>query len=406
MHKISYERLYYILLIVYIFNQVLSESQFVNMDVTSKILSLVRYFIIVALIIFILNKNIKVKKQLIYTFIIMISFIALNFILVNGGISYIPIILFVLASKNFSLEKIFKYTLYTLIISHVTVMLGARIGILHDMIDFRYVGQFSGNVLSGAYYRHNMGFLVHNQIALAYLITYLYIIVIKRNSITNIENIILMILNYVVFKFFGSRIVFILTILVCISFYALKIFKQFQNHKIGHLWFLSYPLFAILSLTTAYLYNEKNNWWKIIDMIFNNRIRMASEAVKYYGVGLIGGGKDAGLYNSSSSINITVDNGYISSLVSEGLIITVVLIGIWMYLTYVADKKNNLYLLFVLILLALENIINTHLGSFKLIPFFCILVNENDVFLNEDYCSLFMKHDMRRRSRLRMKIYR
>jgi hypothetical protein len=124
-----------------------------------------------------------------------------------------------------------------------------------------------------------------------------------------------------------------------------------------------------------------------MDMIFNNRIRMASEAFRFYGVGLIGAGSKAVLYNSASLINVTLDNGYINVLIGDGLIIFLFILGIWTYITFIAEKQRNKYLLLVLCLMALENLINTHLGSFKLIPFFCILANPDDPFLKQAYCS-------------------
>lgn len=384
MKKIRFERLYYILLVLYIFNQVFSESHFVDFWGMALVLTFVRYLVLVILVIIIISKNIKIKKQIAIISILMLTFIISNMVFAGGGISYIPIFLFAIASKNFSLDKIFKYTIYSIIYSHLMVILATKVGILQDTVDFRYVGKFTGSVLSGAYYRHDMGFLVHNQIALAYMIVYLYIIAYKRENIKFYENVLLMILNYIIFCLFGSRIVFLLTMLVCILFYVLKAFGK-KNSRIKYFWTMSYIVCACVSLTFTLAYKSENQWWKIVDMIFNNRISQANEAIKYFGVGILGAGKNAGLYSSISSNAFTIDNGYICIMISEGVGILLILIGIWTYLIYLAEKHNNKYMVLVLVILALENIINTHLGSFKLIPFFCILLNENDDFLCDKF---------------------
>ena len=385
MYKIRKETVYYLFLVIYIFNQVLSESQYLNIPTISLLLAVVRYFVLVALTIYIFEQK-KISSRWMWLFAIFILFSLLNLIMVDGGISYFAIILFVVSSRNCSLEKIFRYTLYSLISSHIVVMLSAYVGILNDTVDFRYVGKFSGSILSGAYYRHSMGFLVHNQIPIVCLIIYLYIIVLRRNRMKGIENIAFLVLNYVVFKFFGSRVVFILMLLTIVSYYLIKMYKNHCIKKITSVLNFTYLVAALLSVAAAYWYKDNSMWHKL-DMIFNNRIRMASEALHFYGVGLIGSGGKAVLYNSASLINVTLDNGYINVLIGDGLVIFLLLLGIWTYITFIAKKQKNKYLLLVLCLIALENLINSHLGSFKLIPFFCILANPDDPFLKQMYCS-------------------
>lgn len=385
MFKVRKETIYCSLLVMYIFNQVLSESQYINIPTSSLVLAAVRYFVLVALTIYIFEQN-KICKRWVFLFGPFILFSLLNLILVDGGISYLVIILFVVASKNCSLEKIFRYTLYALIASHLFVVLSACIGILNDNIDFRYVGKFSGSVLSGAYYRHSMGFLVHNQVPIVCLIIYLYVIVLKRNRIKKTESVAFLVLNYVVFKYFGSRVVFLLMPLAIASYYLIKMNKNVRLKKITPFLSFIYLVAAVSSIIAAYCYKD-NNLWSKIDMIFNNRIRMSSEALRFYGIGLIGSGRKSVLYSSDSLLNVTLDNGYINVLIGDGIVVFLILIAIWTFITFIAKKKKNNYLLLVLCLIAVENLINAHLGSFKLIPFFCILANPNDPFLNQSYCS-------------------
>ena len=385
MNKIKMDSIYYALLVLYIINQVLSESQFVNMSVVSSVLGLVRYSVLLLLIALIFYRNISVNKNIALIFGAMIFMILLNLVLVDGGMSYLPIILFVIASKNYSLEKIFRYTIISLVLSHIIVLISTLAGILQNTIDFRYIGTFTGSILSGAYYRYNMGFLVHNQLALAFFIVYLYAIVYRRDSMRLIEHIGYMILNYVIFKYFGSRIVFVLTIIIFIISYIMKFLKKFNGNQLHIIWILVYPFFSILSLIMAMAYDSSSRIWRIMDMVFNSRLSMAKQAIEYYGIHLIGNGKNSGSYNAVQGFNNTVDNGYISVLITEGIVVFGIIIGVWVYITYIAVKNNNQYLLLVLILLAIENLINNHLGSFKLIPFFCIVMNSGDYFLKSQY---------------------
>lgn len=388
MKKNNTEKIYYFLLSIYIINQVFSESQFINIRSVSIVLAVVRYMVMLFLMLIIVYRNIKLKRNIVLIFTIMFVLILLNIILVDGGISYLLIILFVLASKGYSMLQIFKSTALSLVISHSVVCLCAKIGILQDITDFRYIGKYSGSVLSGSYYRHNMGFLVHNQIALSFFIVYLYVIAIKRKRLTVFENACFLMLNFLIFFYFGSRIAFLLTLLVCMMFYLVKSIDIFHLSVKKKIWKYSYILCASISIVSALAYRDSRKW-NGLNMIFNNRIILSNEAIKRYGINILGAGKNATLYSAIS--DITVDNGYISVLIGDGVIVAIILIAVWTLIAAIVTKKNNKYLLLPIVLLAVENLINTHLGSFKLIPFFCILLNSKDAFLDSDTGYYFLK---------------
>ena len=138
----------------------------------------------------------------------------------------------------------------------------------------------------------------------------------------------------------------------------------------------------MISLVLALAFKD-NNVWRILNLISNNRIIMSNEAINLYGIRLLGAGKQAVDYSFIS--NITIDNGYINVLIGDGLLLMVFIIGVWTRITAVLTGKDNKYLTMVVVFLALENLVNTHLSSFKLIPFFCILFNDKDSFLNRHY---------------------
>ena len=119
----------------------------------------------------------------------------------------------------------------------------------------------------------------------------------------------------------------------------------------------------------------------MLNLFFNNRLRFAKEAIDFYGINILGAGKFAGTYNSTVLAENNVDNGYIALFLQNGIVIACIVIGFWMYLTYVAAKKGNAYLTLALVVLAVENLLNSYLGSYKVLPFFCILLNQQDPFV-------------------------
>ena len=134
-----------------------------------------------------------------------------------------------------------------------------------------------------------------------------------------------------------------------------------------------------MSLISGIFYSSSVEAWRNLDTIFNNRISMNNSAIQLYGLNLIGAGRNAVNYSSISAINI--DNGYMNNLIGDGIIIFIILIYFWTKITHIAEKKRNFYLLIALVIIAYENLINNHLTSFKLIPFLCILINDEDAFI-------------------------
>ena len=100
-----------------------------------------------------------------------------------------------------------------------------------------------------------------------------------------------------------------------------------------------------------------------------------------------------------------MDYGFLNTMLINGVIVCVLLIGIWTYITWIAEKKNNRYLVFILVILAFENLINTHLESFKLIPLFCILVNPNDPFLDTSFNEKIIKKQKHLFRRIKFLLY-
>ena len=359
----------------------------------ATILAVVRYLVIASLALLIINRNISLKKNNLIVCIMMVLFILINILIADGGISLMAIILFVLSSKNYSLLKIYKYTVFALTASTLIVVVFARIGILQDEVSVRYISDITGGYFSGNYYRHNMGFLIHNQIPLTFFILYLYIIVIKRENLTIIDNALFMALNYLVFRNFGSRIVFLLTIVCCIAFYIIKTKQAFKIGICGYLWIFSFVLCAFASLTIVTAYH-KSDFFELLNLFFNNRIKFANEAIRNNGLSMLGAGKNAVTYSGIS--NVTVDNGYINMLIGDGMVVFGIIIGAWSWITAIARKKKNEFLVMVLVFLALENLINSHLGSVKLIPYFCILLNSKDEFVESGSGHYFLKRRKRR----------
>ena len=99
-----------------------------------------------------------------------------NAILFYGGQSLLYIVFAVVGAKDKPLKRVFKNTLISLTAAHAIVLFLCMIGLLHDNIDVRWIGNQTGAFFQGEYVRHAFGFLNSNQIPLIYmLLLFMYV---------------------------------------------------------------------------------------------------------------------------------------------------------------------------------------------------------------------------------------
>lgn len=360
---------------LYMLSNILLESNVIYINSMSTILRILKYAgLLLILITCTLKHNIN-KKIGIAIFILFTLFLLNSFAFSGGsGLIEIGIIITCFVISGLDIGLMFKATINSLIIGHLFVVMLTVVGVLDDKVTTRYIGNnYMGTFFSGMYYRHNLGFLVHNQIPLTLMLVYLYFIAYKKENISLAFNIFIFILNYIVFHYFGSRVSFLI-VLVCIFFYYIvKVLIKYHNMLFSRVGWISYVLCCFLSLTASKLYNPNNSTWYKINEIFYNRLRFGNTVLNKYGISLFGYGLTLGSSSASLS-NIVIDNGYLLIYLQRGLLIATIVIALWSYLTFKAGKKGDLYLVLVLTMLAVANLIDTHLISYKMIPFYCLMI--------------------------------
>lgn len=375
--------LFYLFYIIYLIESVLSESRYVEISVINLILIVLRYLSLVGFVCLAVNKQKHIGQSRFIIILVVLTSAAMTIFLFEGGISLLFIIFIALASKNTSLEKLFEITILCISISYAFVIVSSKFGIVSDVTAVRWIG--INSVLRGEYVRHTMGFLVSNQVPVTFIMLYLLIIALKKDKISIRFNIGVICLNFYFFFIFGSRVAFLIMFVTLIVYYLINISYKVAKVKIMKIdRILSYNMvfLAILSFFISYLYTPSRNF-ELLDEFFNHRISMSSQALAYYGIGLLGRGKLAGTYYGELS-SVTVDNGYISFVIQNGIVAGVVLLVLWTYMLKYSMKFNNRYVVLGIIVIGILNFINSDLISYRVAVWYCILFNQNDRFLTEN----------------------
>ena len=381
--KIKKHDIFIMLLMFYMFIMVLLESRFIDYNGFRSIISALRYLDLGLVIIYIVSEK-SIGGNGIVLLLTMLVITAFNFIIFNGGTTILGIVLFAIASRNCPLKRIFFAAIISLTIAHLFVALSSAVGIVDDTVNTRYISEITGQFFEGEYNRHGLGFLVTNQAPLAFMIVYMFFIVYKKGNVTLFQHIIAVAINFILYDLCGARIVFALSIpftaiVYCMHIWEHKPFafkykykKRFSLFKM--LLRLMPVVICVISFAMALLYDSTSKFYSNLNLMFNNRLYFAQENIKYFGISLFGSGKISG----TSDALLTVDNGYIITFLQNGIILGCLIIACWVYMSYIATKRNNSYLALVILVLAIENIINSHLISYKMIPMFCMIINNND----------------------------
>ena len=370
---------------LYILTNVFIESELADLGPMGKILRLLKYMGILFVILSCYNDaKLDIKRTKIIGILIFISLI--NMIVFKGGTAIVEIAIIIgcFAMIRDNLKDIFKWSIYNLTVGHIIIMLLSFVGILEDHITTRWVGSYMGSFFGGEYIRHQMGFLASNQIPLTLMIVYIMFIAYKKEKITIKEQLLFLILNMCCFISFGARVSFLLIIGAFFVYCILRISDKFFPNwtiKTNFIWIL-YPFCMMISVILGYFYNSGSNLWLLLNDIFYNRIRWAHAGLKHYGLSILGYGLKAGQATGTNGENL-VDNGYVLILLQRGIILTIMVIVMWSYLTYIAEKNRDKYMVLSLILIAVASLIDNHLISYKMIPFYCTFISGQDEIKNK-----------------------
>lgn len=381
---------------IYIANCVFSESHLIDFQFIDFLLTLVRYGVIVVLFtLFLSNAKSSIKREIFIPLLIVVSSALINMIFCGGGTSFISILIISITFRQYNIksDRLFINTIKTLIITNLIVIILCFDGFIEDTIGLRVLGSEIGKFFEGSYVRHSYGFLTANQLPLTLLIIYILRIAYKREKMKLIEHIIFAVMDFIFFRIFGSRAAFILLALAIILYFWGKYLLEKKKKRRCFAWII-YPVCAAISIFLSVMYNSSSLTWRYINNVLMNRITMSNNALKQYGVTLFGNGISA-IYTWNDTMSnfttSTLDNGYVSLLVQRGIIIFVCVLFVWCTLTYRAQKNGNIYLLFGLLILAIANIIDSHLLSYKVIPYFCLYMELNSELLESSKLKLLKR---------------
>lgn len=203
--------------------------------------------------------------------------------------------------------------------------------------------------------RHSFGFIHPNSYATHVAYSSLMYLFIRKNKITQIELLLIAVINIIVSQITGTRTSLLIILL---GVFLISIEKVFENGWICNIkkinWFY---IFGILSLLLSFLYNKYSNFLLPLDELFSGRLRQSSVFLSKYGISIFGQfiqtGMDNSIGDSYGKVYI-LDNMYMKLIIQYGCILTIYFIGFFSHIR----KKNesNFIVQTSLLLLALYGV--------------------------------------------------
>lgn len=191
------------------------------------------------------------------------------------------------------------------------------------------------------------------------------------------DTVIVMLMNYVIYKFTDTRAVFYCVILlVALLWLSQKFPKLFSLKLFGLVSTLFMPIMAGLMFWLSNSFSIWNATFVKLNEALSGRLELGHRAIEKYGFPLFG--TDVEWVTGRAGFERTkeyfyVDSSYLNGMFSFGVIIMLIVIIGFSVMNYKAYKNKNSFFCIILLLLALHSFTDPQLMSLKYNPFLLLL---------------------------------
>lgn len=370
--QFNYESLFQIGYFLLIFNQILDQSQFNEMEYLSLLLKLSRWVLIIyfALLIIWKGKYPYNKRGLFWLCFLIIAIIEMLFF--NGKLLLIILFVLVIASYKTNVNYLINIHIKALIFGMIIVSFSSWLGILDILGVYKQFDNISGFLFKQSNIRYAFGFINSNIIPITFLYLYLYTVLIKKDNYKWYMDVFAVIVNYLVYLLCGSRVCILLLLFAVI----LRILIQIDKKR-----FLSFSApMAVALLVSCIMFSlilpssplYATSFIAIIDKFLTARITIMRNVLAKFPITLFGYG-EVSIDNSVEYL--VMDNGYIALFVMRGLIIGMIFMAFILIMINISKKKKDPYLMMFIIIMILANIVDNSILHYITFPIFIMSFN-------------------------------
>ncbi len=289
-------------------------------------------------------------------------------------INYLTYLIYIIVGKDIEYIKIIKSAFFAIVVSVILVISLCLLGIIKDVVSEMETRN-----------RHALGFKYAPFLSNYSFYATLYYIYIRKNKMKNIELLICFILSILIFYATKTRSAFALTVLSLIITFVVNNVKALSDYKSIYKYLLYaatiiLPLFIII---ISIFYNPEIKIMSMLNKLLNGRIALGNAAINEYGIYLFGQYiKFTSSSTAEARYNI-VDSAFVLYLLILGIVFFVLLIIFLLYFVKLIDKKKDIYLAYIYIILMLHSTFDAQLLQMSYNYFMFVWSYKNGIEKNE-----------------------
>lgn len=285
-------------------------------------------------------------------------------IFTSGDKTLTLVLLFIIAAKNIPFKKIVKISLIEISLLVLFIIISSQLGIIQNYVFYRSDGTA----------RNSFGFGYATILGNYYLNIVLMYLYIRDNKIKYFEYILLLLINFYIYKTTDYRTGYMLIYFsIILHFFLIKIqIPQKINRILNPIFYYCVPFCAVVSIALSIFYDNKKSWYISLNKLLSSRLELGKKAFVNYGLHLFGRkidmvGNNQVTYGGVSLVDYNyIDCSYLQIALRYGMIILIILCIAYTFLCVKEIKKNNTILCICILVIALHGIMDPQL---MLIPY-------------------------------------
>jgi hypothetical protein len=300
---------------------------------------------------------------------ILVNIIGTLFLLIlakmTGNKSMLIYWIFIVASHDIELKKVVKAAISVHLLCMIVIIGSSAFGLIKDRIYMEAADRA----------RASLGYQYTTDSSNYFFYIILMYVYLKGEKISWESIGVLGICNILLFKLTDTKSPFILGISILGLAAILKIFVILRKNNIIYKLCvtLSIPTVAGIMICLSIFFNNQVNWMVKLNSILNGRLELGYNAYKAYGLHWLGQNIQwVGInsdFTDTPQIYNYVDSSYVQILLNYGLIFFGGVCILFILLAIKVGEKNDIYLMFVLVVIALHSVLDPQLLWMAYNPF-------------------------------------
>lgn len=285
--------------------------------------------------------------------IVPITIFGLFFVIVSyqtKTIGYLVYYIFIVVGRDVNYEKIIKTACLSFMFSTALIVFLSKVNVIEDYI-----------FIQGERHRHGLGFVGATYLPCLYMFIVLYHGYLKKKDVSVLELVSFFVINLLIFILTRTKSAFALTNIFLLMLVLLKYVKPLRKYYSPYK-YVSILLPIVVSTGIcflSYLYDDKIEWMSRLNNLLTGRLRLAKLGFDTNGISVfarhIVERFDEG-YNY-------IDSCYVRILVIFGIAFYVVFIAYLIYYALLINKKKDIYMLAIFVILVVRATFDAELLS-------------------------------------------